>query len=198
MVTLALVSAPSTVLQTVLMQGPVACTQAPVQLFGTLATVATTRMQYLIQLLMEPRTRNAVIVRGAGERVRVEATQGVEGLAILVIIALRRPIRIQSLRMTPHNFSTVLRIKSAARVLQTTKKPFPGTTSFVRLNVQTITIAPMRMRNNEPMLSAPRMQRAVRARRRLMTLLKETIFFAEERAGVRGVVATLALIQKQY
>ena len=92
-VTLALVSPSSTLLQTVLMQGPVACTQAPVKLFGTLATVATTRMQYLIQLLMEPRTRNAVIVRGTGERVRVEATQGVEGLATLVIIALR-PIRI--------------------------------------------------------------------------------------------------------
>ena len=90
-VTLALVTAPLAVLQTVLMQGHAA--KAPAQLFGTLATVATTRMQYLTQLLMEPRTRNAVIVRGAGERVRVEATQGVEGLAILVIIALR-PIRI--------------------------------------------------------------------------------------------------------
>jgi hypothetical protein len=145
---------------------------------------------------MEPRTRNAVIVRGAGERVRVEATQGVEGLAILVIIALR-PIRIQSLRMTPHNISTVLRIKIAARALQAIKKPFPGTTSFVRLNVQTITIAPMRMRNNEPMLSAPRMQRAVRARRRLRKSLMETIFFAEERAGVRGVVPTLALMRTQ-
>ena len=146
---------------------------------------------------MEPRTRNAVIVRGAGERVRVEATQGVEGLAILVIIALR-PIRIQSLRMPPHNISTVLRIKCAARALQTTKQPFPGATSLVRLNVQTITIAPMRMRNNESMPSAPRMQRAVRARRRLMTLLMETIFFVEERAGVRGVVPTLAMMRTQY
>ena len=152
---------------------------------------------------MEPRTRNAVIVRRvrAGERVRVEATQGVEGRAILVIIALRRPIRTQSLILTAHHrISTVLRIKIAARALQTTMQPFPRatTTSSVRLNVQTITIVPMRMRNNEPVLSAPRMQRAVRARRRLMTLLKETIFFAEERAGVRGAIPTIALIQKQY
>ena len=47
MVTLALVTAPLAVLQTVLMQGHVASTQAPVKLLGTLATVATTRMQYL-------------------------------------------------------------------------------------------------------------------------------------------------------
>ena len=46
-VTLALVSPPSTLLRTVLMQGHVACPQAPVKLLGTLATVATTRMQYL-------------------------------------------------------------------------------------------------------------------------------------------------------
>ena len=144
---------------------------------------------------MEPRTRNAVIVRGAGERVRLEATQGVQGLAILVIIVLRRPIRTQSLRMF---LSTVLRIKSAVRALQAIKQPFPGTTSFVRLNVQTITIVPMRMRNNEPMLSAPRMQRAVRARRRLRKSRMETILFVEDRAGVRGVVPTLALMRTQY